>query len=101
VADAGLLALHVPVADMSPPTIDQIRTCISAIERAHARGMGVAVHCAAGLGRTGTVLACYLVSRGMGAAEAIGRMRELRPGSVETSEQEEVVFEFARSRAAS
>jgi atypical dual specificity phosphatase len=96
VADASLLALHVPVNDMEAPTLEQIETCVSAIRRAHERQMGVAVHCAAGLGRTGVILACSFVAGGMTAQEAIDRVRHLRPGSIETDEQLEVIEEYER-----
>lgn len=54
-----------------------------------------------GLGRTGTLLACYLVRReGLDAGEAIVRVRRIRPGSVETREQAQAVEAFAlRARA--
>lgn len=94
--EAGLLSFHEPVEDMEAPTQEQLDRCVSAISRAIDRRMGVAVHCAAGLGRTGAVLACYLVARGLSAQNAIARVRRLRPGSVETDEQAEAVVEFAR-----
>src|SRR5262245_37201305 len=96
VNDAGLLVLHVPMEAMEPPTQEQLDKCISAILRAMDRQMGVAVHCGAGLGRTGVVLACYLVAKGQPPDNAIVRVRRLRPGSIETDEQAEAIHHFAR-----
>jgi atypical dual specificity phosphatase len=96
--DAGLLVFHEPLEDMEPPTQEQLDRAVSAIERAVARNMPVAVHCGAGLGRTGAVLAAYFVTKGMSAANAIARVRRLRPGSIETDEQAEAVEQFARRR---
>jgi atypical dual specificity phosphatase len=58
---------------------------VAAIEAALAGGRRVAVHCGAGLGRTGTLVACYLTRRGVRPDDAIARLRALRPGSVETA----------------
>lgn len=96
VNDAGLLVVHEPVEDMEAPTQEQIERCVSAIDRSLEKNMGVAVHCTAGLGRTGVVLACHLVSRGMNADNAIARVRRLRPGSIETDDQARAVEEYAR-----
>lgn len=99
VDSAGLLVVHIPVIDMDAPTQSQLSQCVSVIERSQAQKMGVLVHCTAGMGRTGTVLAAYFVSHGFTPQAAIARVRELRPGSVETVEQEESVREFARRMA--
>jgi atypical dual specificity phosphatase len=96
VNEVGLLIIHEPVVDMEAPTQDQLDRCISAIDNALDHKMGVAVHCTAGLGRTGVILACHLVSRGMTANNAIARIRRLRPGSIETDEHAIAVDEFAR-----
>ncbi len=96
VNDAGLMGVHVPIVDFTAPTDRQIDLCMDAVARAHKSGMGVAVHCTAGKGRTGTILAAYFVTAGLSAHAAIDRVRHLRPGSVETPDQEEVVEEFAR-----
>lgn len=93
---ANLLVFHEPLEDMEAPSQEQLDRCVSAILRANERNMGVAVHCGAGLGRTGVVLAAYFVTQGMNAAAAIARVRRLRPGSVETEEQAESVELFSR-----
>src|SRR5436309_900676 len=87
VNDTGLLMVHEPIDDMQAPTQEQLDRCVSAIARAHERNLGVAVHCGAGLGRTGVVLAAYFIHRGQTARDAIAQVRRLRPGSIETEEQ--------------
>ncbi|NXE30961.1 DUS23 phosphatase, partial [Ardeotis kori] len=50
-----------------------------------------------GHGRTGTMLACYLAkAREMSGGDAIREIRRLRPGSIETQEQEQAVMRFCR-----
>ena len=94
----GVAAQHYPVQDFAAPSLDQIEAAIAFIKRKLAAGEGVAVHCAAGLGRTGTVIACYLVHEGYAPAEAIAHVRSRRPGSVETGEQQAIVYAYARRR---
>jgi atypical dual specificity phosphatase len=93
--EAGLMRIHVPVVDMTAPTQEQLDQILSSIKRANERNMGVVVHCSAGLGRTGTVLACYFVQQGMSAKNAIARVRRMRPGSIETDDQSDAVIEYA------
>jgi atypical dual specificity phosphatase len=88
-------AVHMPVPNSDPPTPDQLDRGVAIIVEALARGTRVAVHCAAGLGRSGTLLAAYLVSQGTAPDEAMVRVRSARPGSIETDEQERAVHYFA------
>ncbi len=82
---------HIPVEDFTAPTIAQMIEFVNVVADSTANGEPVAVHCTAGLGRSGTMAAVYLVANGATAGEAIARVRELRPGSIETEEQETAV----------
>ncbi len=44
-------------------------------------GEHLLIHCAAGIGRTGTIAACILVELGMGSDDALTLIRSSRPGA--------------------
>lgn len=97
----GLREAHLPVKDFAAPSPQQIERGVREILEALEAGEAAAVHCGGGLGRTGTVLACYLLasSDGLGAEEAVRRVRASRPGSVETPAQLAAVRAWAGRQA--
>jgi atypical dual specificity phosphatase len=95
---AGLILVHIPITDFAAPGQNDLNTAIEAILKAKESGLGAAVHCGAGLGRTGTILAGWYVHTGLSSTDAISKVRQLRPGSIETPEQEEANQLFARER---
>ncbi|HEX9722905.1 MAG TPA: dual specificity protein phosphatase family protein [Vicinamibacteria bacterium] len=88
---------HFPVEDFTAPELEQIVESCAIIERSLSSGRKVLVHCNAGIGRTGAILACSLVRQGEIPEEAVRRVRHLRPYSLETSSQVEIVCEYHRS----
>ena len=96
---AGFDYLHLPIQDLTPPSLEQIYTFNRYIADKHRKKTAVAVHCAAGMGRTGTMLACYLVYIGETAEDAIDSIRSIRPGSIETRDQEEIIYKFYKENA--
>lgn len=92
---AGLRYHHLYYRDMTAPSERLIVEFLGLVKKLFAKQGRIAVHCVAGLGRTGTLMACYLVSEGMDAGEAIALVRANRPGSIQTVEQEAAVGRYA------
>ena len=81
--------LHVPTPDLTAPDMGDIDGAVEFIRRQIKSGNPVMVHCAAGMGRAGTILACYLVKyQGCSAQDAVKEIREQRPGSIQSDVQE-------------
>ena len=67
-----------PVKDMNVPSILHMRDILAVIKASVDRGDAVYVHCYGGIGRTGTVVGCWLVERGTGGDDPIAAIAELR-----------------------
>jgi atypical dual specificity phosphatase len=95
----GIEDCYEPVKDFTPPSQEQIVRVITFIRNALNMHKIVAVSCNAGYGRTGTILACYFVSLGYPAEEAIEHLIQIRPVSeviLRFPAQKEAVIEFAQ-----
>lgn len=92
---AGFSFLCLPVPDGGAPSLEQAVQFIRFVEDQRKAQQPVAVHCEAGLGRTGTVLATYLIAQGANADEAIQRIREVEKTAIETHRQIQFLHEWA------
>ncbi|MCC5975483.1 MAG: ADP-ribosylglycohydrolase family protein [Rubellimicrobium sp.] len=95
----GIEWYHFPIQDLETPTdaAMELWAVLSAqLHRSLERGERVVVHCRGGLGRAGTIAALMLTERGWSAPQAISDVRAVRPGAIETAEQERWVTRRAR-----
>lgn len=91
----GITCYEYPWADMTTPEQDVVLRSIQVMDN-HVRSKGkVLVHCHAGLGRTGLLIACYYVYRyHMSSWEAIHLVRGSRPGAIQTPHQFKFICSF-------
>jgi atypical dual specificity phosphatase len=81
--------LHVPTPDFTAPDMDRIDSAVDFIHEQIKNDQAVMVHCAAGMGRAGTILACYFIKhKNFSANDAIKKIRDERPGSIQSEVQE-------------
>jgi protein-tyrosine phosphatase/energy-coupling factor transporter ATP-binding protein EcfA2 len=83
----GITSLHLPIVDMGVPEPERTGVLLDAVRAQVDQGTAVAFHCHAGLGRTGMMLAAYLVWTGTPAAEAVARVRGINRRFIQTDEQ--------------
>jgi len=94
-ASHGLTNIHLPIFDRETPSIPQTYMLLRRMQLLLDAGNVVAVHCKAGLGRTGTVLAAWLIREGgLSAASALERLRQINRSYVQTSMQEQFLHDF-------
>lgn len=85
----GVEYLHVPTPDLTAPDMDGIDSAVEFVRNQISKKRRVMVHCAAGMGRAGTILACYHVKyMGCSGSEAVQKIRKARPGSIQSDVQE-------------
>jgi hypothetical protein len=94
-AQAGLSFINLPIPDGFPPTRQQVTQFVAFADEQIAQGHAAVAHCHAGLGRTGTILAAYLIAKGSSAAAAIDQVRAAQPSAIETRRQVEFLHQLA------
>ncbi|MCJ2085126.1 cyclin-dependent kinase inhibitor 3 family protein [Methylobacterium sp. E-005] len=95
VREAGMVWLHAPIPDVfipGPAFEGAWKTIRPRLTERLREGGSVVVHCRGGLGRAGMVAAKLITIMGEDPRRAIERVRDVRPGAIETPEQEVYVL---------
>jgi len=86
---------HFPIQDLRIPTERNLLIKLLVhMKKLLDDDKSILIHCYAGLGRTGLLATTLLVSLGLEAKVSIEHIRKIRPGSIETIEQENFVKQW-------
>lgn len=92
---ARLSNLHMPIFDREAPSIGQTHMLLVRMQRMIDAGETLAVHCKAGLGRTGTILAAWMIREGgLSAKNSMERLRRIERGYIQSESQENFLLEY-------
>ncbi|WP_411827528.1 fused DSP-PTPase phosphatase/NAD kinase-like protein [Luteolibacter sp. AS25] len=99
-----LRRISIPIPDMNIP--DSSETMAKILDHVHTAPPAIYVHCWGGIGRTGTVIGCWLRETGLGPDEALEQVQSLYstnmpkskrlPESPQTPSQKAYVREWSR-----
>jgi protein-tyrosine phosphatase len=79
--DRPIHHVRFPIPDFGVPTHQQMERILEAIDKELETGRAIYLHCRGGIGRTGTVVGCHLVRRGMTGEQALEEIARLRIGA--------------------
>ena len=92
----GMQVIYYPIRDFSvPASLEELDQVLATVLEQASAGSNIAVHCNAGLGRTGTFLACLARKAfGLDGSQAVEWVREYVPPAVESPDQLDFVISY-------
>jgi atypical dual specificity phosphatase len=87
--------IHFPIVDMQIPSVEDVFQFFNQLKPLLLNDISVVYHCKAGMGRTGTMLACHLIwHQKMSTIKAIDVIRQINHKYIQTSQQLDFVNQF-------
>jgi len=86
--------LHLPIKDFDVPKMDDIKKFLRWMKLMEKWKIPTLIHCDAGIGRTGTMLAILFLSKGKTPKESIEFVKEKRNFGLESIKQESFIYEI-------
>lgn len=81
-SENGFESLWLPVIDHEAPTYEQVEKLVNFIDDQNKNNNPVAIHCKGGRGRTGTMIASYLIFKGASYEEAMQKIDSKQPNAI-------------------
>lgn len=91
----NIKGISLPIKDMGVPTIEAAMELCKQVGQLTEQGEAIAMHCKAGMGRTGTMLVAQLIWEGESALDALEAARSIEPRWVQSEAQVAFLEEFA------
>ncbi|MEA4812359.1 MAG: DUF952 domain-containing protein [Anaerolineaceae bacterium] len=96
---SGYQVIHTPMEDFSAPVAGTLNQDIQQVHRLLLDGVNAAIHCHAGIGRTGIFLACLAQDiLGLDGDESIIWLRQFIPNAVENEYQRAFVLAYQQNK---
>ncbi len=93
--ESGFIHKFFPIRNQYTSSVKDMKSLIKWLDDNLKKGKNVMVHCVGGIGRSGLVCGCYLVSRGLDPELAINEVRKVRSErAIESRVQEEFIKQF-------
>ncbi len=90
-----MTVIYLPIPDFGVPPVENLKREVANAYEYSLQGKNIAIHCQAGIGRTGTFAACLArQALGLSGDEAIQWVRRWISRGIETLEQEQLVRSF-------